>query len=118
MGGIHHIGVIAGAAIEGVVAGAAIEGVVGGVASEDIGLGVAGAGKGGASEGEVLQVGGEHVVHRAGHRVDAGGSGLHDHIQGGIHNVGIVTGAADQRIDAGPAVKGVVAQTAIEGVTA
>ena len=102
---------------EGVVAAATGENVVAGIAGDDVGVGVAGAvDVGAAGQGQVLDIGAERVGDRRLHRVGALVERFRRHVAGVVDNVGVVTGAADQRVGAGAAVERVVAGVAGDDV--
>ena len=98
--GIHQVGVVTQATVHGVVAGVtiegvvpveSIEGVVAGIASDGVGQGVTGADQGSAREDEVFDVGRKGVVNRTVDGVGACCGCLHDHIQGVVHRVDVVS---------------------------
>ena len=116
-GVVDDIGVVAGAADHGVGAGAAVERVVAAVAGDDVGERIAGAvDVGAAGQGQVLDIGAERVGDRRLHRVGALVERLRHHVAGIVDDVGVVAGAADHRVGAGPAVKRVIARAAGDGI--
>ena len=99
-GGIHNIGVVTQTTVHGVVASGSIEGVVAiqsiehvvaGIARDGVGQGVPCADDGRAREDQVLNVGCKGVVNGAVDGVGSCSRRLHDHIQGVVHLIDVVS---------------------------
>ena len=89
------------------------------VAGDHVGERVAGAVDGGAAgQRQVLDVRRQREGHRALHQIGAAAGRLDDAVADVVHHVGVVAGAAGQRIGAGAAVERVVIGAAIERVVA
>ena len=114
-------GVSARATIKGVVTTQTTESVVGAVAEHHVVGPVAGAIDGRqAGEGEVLHVGQRNQRERDTglDRVGAAKSQFGDHIGGGVHDVGIVSGSTHEDVNAGAAIENIVASITGDQVVA
>ena len=118
-GVIDHVSVVADATHHRVDACAAVERVVTAVAGDDVGIAVAGAvDVGAAGQGQVVDIGAEREADRRLHRVGAFVERLGHHVADVVDHVGVVAGAADQRVRASAAVERVVAVAAEHDVHA
>ena len=105
-----------GATGEGVVGSAADETVGAVVADEGIGEAIAcGVDVGGASEGEIFNVGGGGEGDRGLNQVGACAGGFGDNVGGMGDDIGVITGAAGESAGSGIAREGVVGGVAVGG---
>src|SRR5262249_58210959 len=111
-GGVH--GGVAGTAGDRVIAAAAGQRVTAGAAGDRVVDRVPGAPEvAEADEHQVVDIGAQGVGEgRRLHRVDAGAGRLGDDVGAVVDAIGVIPGAADHRVDAGPAVDRIVAGTA------
>ncbi len=71
----------------------------------------------GSGEDQILDVGAEGIgCNGRSHRVGAGAGVFRDHVTDIVDDVGVVAGAADQRVGAGSAIESVIAGSAFDGV--
>ncbi len=118
---VEAVGVVADAAVQRVGAPGAVQDVVAVRAPDDVGERVAGAAQRRPDERQILDLGGQRVVHAGDHEVLAtgrAGVGVVGQIAEVVHVIEVVAGAAGQRVGPGPAIERVVARTAGQEVVA